>query len=255
MIRRLEPQFVERVWGSTDLSPYFGPQEQRIGEVWFRGSDDDPLLVKFIFTEDKLSVQVHPDDAQAQARGHARGKSEMWHILDAKPGAWIALGFREPVDEARLRESIAAGTLETLLQRIEVRPGDTFYTPAGTVHAIGAGIRLCEIQQNSDITYRLYDYGRPRELHVEEALAVLDTASQGRAAMPVQCEHFTTEALEYTSASELESRCDSLLVILDGSGRIAGRVYRAGEVWSVGPGKVRIEPGTPVRMLRTFCGS
>lgn len=254
MIRRLEPEFVERVWGSTDLSPYYGQQERRIGEVWFRGSDDDPLLVKFIFTEEKLSVQVHPGDAQAQARGHARGKSEMWHILDAKPGAWIALGFREPVDEKLLRESIAAGTLETLLNRIEVHAGDTFYTPAGTVHAIGAGIRLCEIQQNSDVTYRLYDYGRPRELHVEEALAVLDPAAQGKAAMPVRCEHFTTEALEWHANAELQTDCESLLVVLEGSGYLAGQPFHAGEVWSVGPGAVRVETTKPLRVLRTFCG-
>src|SRR5262245_29137069 len=165
-VRRLEPKFVERVWGTTDLSPLFPDQHRKIGEVWFDAGPAFPLLTKFLFTSAKLSIQVHPDDAYAQVVENSRGKSEMWHILSAKPHSTIALGFREPVTQEQLRISIADGSVEELLNWVPVKAGDTYYAAAGTVHAIGAGISLCEIQQNSDVTYRLYDYGRPRELHL-----------------------------------------------------------------------------------------
>lgn len=167
---------VEKPWGRTDLPAWAsGGGKARIGEIWFaapEGASEPPLLVKHIFTSERLSVQVHPDDAQARARGHANGKSECWYILDAEPGATLALGLREASDGETLRAAAGDGSIERLLDWKPVAPGDFFYVPAGTVHAIGGGISLVEVQQISDITYRLYDYGRPRELHLDEGIAV-----------------------------------------------------------------------------------
>jgi mannose-6-phosphate isomerase len=156
-----------------------------------------PLLVKFLFTTDKLSVQVHPPDASAAAQ-QSWGKTEMWHILRAAPGAQLAIGFRKDIraeflsDPANLRDAAASGELEQMLDWQEVHAGETYFIPAGTVHAIGAGLTLCEIQQNSDITYRLYDYNRPgtdgrsRPLHVEEALQVIRWPSAGGRTSPLE---------------------------------------------------------------------
>ncbi len=170
MMRRLTPSFREKVWGATRLGPWFPDSDRKIGEVWFEGpfgNDADlPLLVKFIFTTEKLSVQVHPEDEYAGLHHQSRGKTEMWHILAAEPGAQIAAGFRESITPEQFREAALSGAIEQELQWFDARPGDTFFIPAGTVHAIGPGLALCEIQQNSDVTYRLYDYGRPRELHL-----------------------------------------------------------------------------------------
>ena len=141
-----------------------------------------PLLIKFIDANQNLSVQVHPNDEQAVALEGpgASGKTEMWYVLDAKPGAQLVYGFNQDLSEEELRNALEQGTLESYLNWVDVRPGDTFYIPAGTLHAIGSGILIAEIQQNSDLTYRVYDYnrlgldGKPRQLHVEKAVAVVD---------------------------------------------------------------------------------
>lgn len=161
---------VEKPWGKDALpAPFAAPPGQRIGEIWFEPPAALPqLLVKYIFTSDKLSVQVHPSDAQRP--GH--GKEECWLIVDAEPGATLGIGFGEPIGEAAMRAAALDGSIERLMTWHAVRPGDFFYIPANTVHAIGAGVGLIEVQQNSDVTYRLYDYGRPRELHLEEGMAV-----------------------------------------------------------------------------------
>lgn len=161
---------VEKVWGREVLpSPFVDPVGARIGEIWFEPPAELPqLLVKYIFTSEKLSVQVHPSDAQLP--GH--GKEECWLILDAEPGARLGIGFREAIGPEAMRAAALDGRIENLLEWHSVRPGDFFYIPANTVHAIGAGISLIEVQQNSDVTYRLYDYGRPRELHLDKAVAV-----------------------------------------------------------------------------------
>lgn len=166
---------VEKPWGRSALPPVFGGTDgRRIGEIWFDAPqrDDLPLLVKYIFTSERLSIQVHPDDAQAQARGLAHGKSECWYILDAAPDARLGLGLRSAGSAEGLRSAALDGTIEDLIDWKPVRAGDFFFVPAGTVHAIGAGISLLEFQQNIDVTYRLYDYGRPRELHLDEGIAV-----------------------------------------------------------------------------------
>jgi mannose-6-phosphate isomerase len=166
---------VEKPWGRDVLpAPFAAPEGCRIGEIWFEPPEGLPdLLVKYIFTSEKLSVQVHPSDAQTLAGGMGRqGKEECWLIIDAQPGATLGIGFREHLTEDEMRAAALDGSIEDLMVWHPVSPGDFFYIPANTVHAIGAGVSLIEVQQNSDITYRLFDYGRPRELHLEEGMAV-----------------------------------------------------------------------------------
>ncbi|HEX3676958.1 MAG TPA: class I mannose-6-phosphate isomerase [Sphingomicrobium sp.] len=170
---KLEPSYIEKPWGRTKLPPSFDPPpSERIGEVWFTGADDQPLLVKYLFTSERLSIQVHPDDEQARARGRARGKSECWYIVDAEPEARLGLGLKTRLFPDQLREAALDGSIVELMDWRPVRAGDFFLVPPGTIHAIGAGISLIEFQQNSDVTYRLYDYGRPRDLHLEDGVAV-----------------------------------------------------------------------------------
>lgn len=175
----LEMHRVEKPWGRHDLWPGFEnpPADgEPIGEVWFKtpGDDTPDLLVKYLFTSEKLSVQVHPDDDQAHARGLPRGKDECWLVLAAEPDSTIAIGTHEVLDAEQLRAAALDGSIEQLLDWKSVKSGDFFYAPSSTVHAIGAGITLIEIQQNSETTYRLYDYGRPRELHLDDGVAVSD---------------------------------------------------------------------------------
>ena len=166
---------VEKPWGMDVLpAPFKAPEGQRIGEIWFEPPAALPeLLVKYIFASEALSVQVHPSDAQTLAKGIGRqGKEECWLIVDAEPGAKLGIGFDQELGEDAMRAAALDGSIEHLMTWHDVVPGDFFYIPANTVHAIGAGVSLIEVQQNSDITYRLYDYGRPRELHLEEGMAV-----------------------------------------------------------------------------------
>lgn len=173
MSRLLERRYVEKPWGRTHLPAMFDPQHgQRTGEVWFMGEPDLPLLAKYIFTSERLSVQVHPDDAEGRRRGLKSGKSECWYILDADPGATLGLGLKGKVTKDELRRAAEDGSIEGLIDWRPITAGEFVFVPAGTIHAIGAGISLLEFQQNLDITYRLYDYGRPRELHLDDAIAV-----------------------------------------------------------------------------------
>jgi mannose-6-phosphate isomerase len=171
----LPTRAVEKPWGMDVLpAPFAAPDGTRIGEIWFEPPAALPdLLVKYIFTSEKLSVQVHPDDAQTLAAGLGRqGKEECWLVIDAQPGAALGIGFDQALDRAAMHQAALDGSIERLMTWHPVQAGDFFYIPAGTVHAIGAGVSLIEVQQNSDITYRLFDYGRPRELHLEEGLGV-----------------------------------------------------------------------------------
>jgi mannose-6-phosphate isomerase len=166
---------VEKPWGRDVLPPPFtAPAGKRIGEIWFEPPAALPqLLVKYIFTSEALSVQVHPSDAETLAEGLGRqGKEECWLIVDAEPDARLGIGFGEPLAREAIRAAALDGSIERLMAWHTVKAGDFFYIPAGTVHAIGAGISLIEVQQNSDVTYRLYDYGRPRELHLDAGVAV-----------------------------------------------------------------------------------
>lgn len=175
---KLDSRYVEKPWGRSVLPAMFEPAGgRRIGEVWFIGDSGLPLLAKYLFTNENLSVQVHPDDGQAASRGLARGKSECWYIVDSEPGARIGLGLRRAVSAEELRAAALDGSIIDLLDWRPVAAGDFYYVPAGTIHAIGGGISLLEFQQNSDITYRLYDYGRSRELHLDDAVAVARRSS------------------------------------------------------------------------------
>lgn len=172
----LETRKVAKPWGVNALSAPFEGQEggERIGEIWFEPPPElDQLLVKYIFTSQALSVQVHPSDAQTLAGGLGRqGKEECWLILQADLGARLGIGFADEISADTMRDAAKDGSIEHLLSWHTVAAGDFFYIPANTVHAIGAGISLIEVQQNSDITYRLYDYGRPRDLHLEKGIPI-----------------------------------------------------------------------------------
>lgn len=170
--RALATRMVEKVWGRDALPPPFAaPVGQRIGEIWFEPPEElASLLVKFLFTSEKLSVQVHPSDAQALAG--EQGKEECWLVLAAEREACIAIGLQDDLSEAELRSAALDGSIERLLAWHKVAAGDFFYLPAGTIHAIGPGLSLVEVQQNSDTTFRLYDHGRPRELHLDRAIEV-----------------------------------------------------------------------------------
>ncbi|MBX9898687.1 MAG: class I mannose-6-phosphate isomerase [Qipengyuania sp.] len=169
---KLATKTVEKVWGRRDLpAPFANAGGEPVGEIWFEPPPElSQVLVKYLFTSEKLSVQVHPSDSQAPPGG--RGKEECWLVLEAEPGATLGIGFRQPITPEGMRAAALDGSIEDALEWHPVKAGDFFYLPAGTVHAIGPGLTLVEVQQNSDITYRLYDYGRPRELHLDEGLAV-----------------------------------------------------------------------------------
>ena len=171
----LHRHLVEKPWGRSDVPAAFGEvQGRRIGEVWYQGAGRDqlPLLVKWLFTSEKLSIQVHPNDVQAQDRGLASGKEECWFIVHAEPGAVLGIGTKQSLSADKLRSAALSGEIEPLMDWKPVSAGDYYYIPAGTIHAIGAGITLIEVQQYADVTYRLFDYGRPRELHLDDGVAV-----------------------------------------------------------------------------------
>lgn len=171
---KLQRHFVMKPWGRDDIAARFAaPPGQRIGEVWYEGAPPSfGLLAKYLFTSEKLSIQVHPDDAQAAARGHPMGKSEFWFVTDAKPGATIGIGTTAPLSASALREAALSGAIEDMIDWRPAKAGDFYYVPPRTIHAIGPGVTLIEIQRAVDITYRLYDYGRPRELHIDEGVMV-----------------------------------------------------------------------------------
>ncbi|MEH6660075.1 MAG: class I mannose-6-phosphate isomerase [Parasphingorhabdus sp.] len=172
---KLKRKFVEKPWGQEVLPDIFdGGSGKKIGEIWFEAPKGiiPQLMVKYLFTSEKLSIQVHPNDRQARRIGLPHGKEEAWYILDAEPDAVLGLGLKKTVSATKLRTAAILGEIEQLIDWKPVKKGDYFYVPAGTIHAIGPGISLIEVQRNVDITYRMYDYGRPRELHLEEAIGV-----------------------------------------------------------------------------------
>jgi mannose-6-phosphate isomerase len=213
--------------------------------------------VKFLFTSENLSVQVHPDDAYAQLHHNSPGKTEMWHVLAAEQGAKIAAGFREPVTREQVRAAALDGSIVDLLQWFEARSGDTFSIPAGTVHAIGAGLTICEIQQRSDITYRLYDYGRGRELHLESALDVSRLGPHAvRTRAAVACPYFITEPLDIAGALALPpSSQPEFLIGIEGEGRIGAQPIRSGDVFLITVSPDTTEITGALRLLQTFSPS
>ena len=242
----------EKVWGSTALSPWYPDSKNKIGEVWFDAPPEVPLLVKFLFTTENLSVQVHPDDAYARENHNgSNGKTEMWHILRADPGARIALGLKQTITAEKLREASISGEIMDFLNWIEVKPGETYFTPARTIHAIGAGVALCEIQQISDITYRLYDYGRPRELHLDRGVAVSNLEAYKPADIDT-CPYFRTERIEADGPVEIDVPWPAILICLRGEGTVDGTgIYRLGEAWHIAKPTVRIAPSEASQFLLT----
>lgn len=236
----LPTRMVERPWGRETLpAPFAAPPGRRIGEIWFEPPPALPqLLVKYIFTAQALSVQVHPSDAQLP--GH--GKEECWLVIAAEPGARLGIGFRREVGCEEMRAAALDGGIEALLDWHGARAGDFFYIPAGTVHAIGAGLALIEVQQNSDTTYRLYDYGRPRELHLDEGVAVArlgEHPAELRRGLPaagaqVLCEGppFRLERIDGAPDADCLGRFGErpvLVIPVDGHAAIAGEAVAAGQ--------------------------
>ncbi len=262
--RRLNTLRVEKPWGRRDLWPGFDDVPEGgepVGEIWFDaknlGVGDPELLVKYLFTSEKLSVQVHPDDAAAQAAGYPRGKEEAWLVLAAEPHSTIALGTKEATSREALRAGALDGSIVDMLHWQPVKAGDVIYSGAGTVHAIGAGITLIEIQQNVDLTYRLYDYGRPRELHLDAGIAVSDPVPFVAPPVPgevapdreVLCEggKFVMERWTGTREVTLPDSLPAWLVPVTGDGSVDGARFAAGQCWMVeGAVRVEVDPGANV---------
>lgn len=249
---RLTIKRVEKPWGRRDLWPGFDDVPdggKPVGEVWFEvpgqqdGGDGGPeLLIKYLFTSDKLSVQVHPDDAAARSKGYPRGKDEAWVVLDADPCASIAIGTLQVMSRDHLRKSAEDGSIEQLLDWKTVRKDDSYYTPAGTIHAIGPGLTVIEVQQNVDLTYRLYDYGSERELHLDDGIAASDPVpyvapykahaiADGRAIL-ADGPKFVLERWTKPGSGTLTGDGRPLwLVPIAGGGTIDAATFAAGEAW------------------------
>jgi mannose-6-phosphate isomerase len=249
---RLTTKRVEKPWGRRDLWPAFDPVPaggDPVGEIWFEvpgekdGSTGGPaLLVKYLFTSDRLSVQVHPDDATAQKQGYPRGKDEAWVVLAADPHASIAIGTLNPMTRDELRAASLDGSIEKLLDWKAVKKDDSYYTPAGTIHAIGPGLTVIEVQQNVDLTYRLYDYGSDRELHLDAGVAASNPVpyvapykahdiSPGRAIL-ADGPKFVLERWRKSGSGTLKSDGRPIwLVPISGQGSIDGAPFESGTVW------------------------
>jgi len=267
---RLKPWFSERPWGRKNLLPWYSDTgtKELVGEAWLTGPQcvvetgsfagrtlssiaaelggEFPLLVKILFPAEKLSVQVHPDDVQARALGETRGKTECWYVLEAEPGAAVALGLKNGADAAVVRAAVADGTMEALLEWVPVSVGDMLFVDAGTVHAIGPGVVLLETQQTSDVTYRLYDYGRPRELHLEKGLQVMKAKTAAGKVAPrvmdgftrlIEQRYFVVDRFDFGEVSEAS-------VSFDGPGCVVG-LAGSGVVCTAG-GEAVLNPGRAV---------
>jgi mannose-6-phosphate isomerase len=317
---RIEPTFSPRIWGAHSLAPIYpdktglpepigeawltdvncriatGPfAGKTLGEAWrempveWRGKglanvNDFPILVKFLFPTDNLSIQVHPDDAYAslhEKSAGGRGKTEMWHVLSCDPGAHVLLGFKPGTTKEKFVAALETGGVEALFNSIPVSPSDTIFVPARTGHAIGPGMILCEVQQYSDLTYRVYDYGHrdsqgnPRELHVEKALAVMNfgdsvagktsplslPSSAGERKLLAACPYFATERWDFKASVDIAASSGQqfeLIVVLNGSGYIHGLgsplPYRRGECWFIPAAmpKLSFQPEQATSLIRTF---
>ncbi|HEV7343631.1 MAG TPA: class I mannose-6-phosphate isomerase [Sphingopyxis sp.] len=254
--QKLDTIRVEKPWGVDRLPPPFDARiDGRVGEIWFRPPKFNPLLVKYIFTSERLSIQVHPDDGQAQARGLPAGKEECWYILDAEPGAVLGIGTRRPLSERELADTARSGAIEALMEWHPVRANMFFHIPPGTVHAIGAGVSLVEIQQNVDVTYRLYDYGRPRELHLADGAAVARAApmpgdlcrevDNAVSAILLDGRHLAVAHLRSDDLSLLAGVKEGAMIApLDGTLAADGVTAHAGEcLWVDDVATIAAEPG------------
>jgi len=269
------PAFDPRPWGTLDLSPIYPNHkcEEKIGEAWLTGDhckvsngplagqslaeisarfgrelvgeaardpNTFPLLLKFLFPHEKLSVQVHPDDEMARRSGQPWGKTECWYVVSAKPGTQVALGLKPGVMRADLGQAIREKRAEELLNWISIYPGEMIYVAGGTVHTLGPGSILVETQQQSDTTYRLYDYGRPRELHLKDGLAaVKEQVASGKVIRPapsslegtnnhrgllIAAPYFVVDIFElkepqnFRIADELGTNSVQIMIVVEGCG-------------------------------------
>jgi mannose-6-phosphate isomerase len=252
---------VHKPWGVRDLQPWsnLDGSGDAIGELWFeRGDKQTPtpaLLLKLLFTSEPLSIQVHPDDTYARAMGMPNGKSEAWYILSAEPDARIGVGLTHRITPQQLRASIQNGSIAELVHWRPVAKDDVIYIPAGTIHAIGAGIVLAEIQQHSDTTFRLFDYGRQRELHEDDGVAVAHPWPLRVPCTPahlttartvlVASRHFVLERVELPENSSWALLADpeTWILVLDGHAAIGLSAASIGQVVFVAGGRTSIEVG------------
>jgi mannose-6-phosphate isomerase len=251
-VELLTRHFVEKLWGRHDLPTGFGaPAGQQTGEIWYQGDNLPPalnaLLVKYLFTSEKLSVQVHPTDAQARAIGLSGGKSECWFVTHAEEGATLGIGLHAAMTADELRAAALDGSIENALVWHIAEAGQCWFIPAGTIHAIGPGVTLVEVQQANDITYRLYDYGRPRELHLDAAVAVAKAEPYTMALMSrpdgaaswlsrnpyFNLLHFTDAGVGATQEALTH---DGLLITLDQEAKVDGTFLPSGCVAWVNAG-------------------
>ena len=253
---------MHKPWGVSDLQPWsdIDGTGEAVGELWFERADKaaptPALLLKLLFTSEPLSIQVHPDDTFVRAMGLPNGKSEAWYIISAKPGAEIGIGLKRRVTPQELRASITNGSIVELVQWRPVAKGDVIFIPAGTIHAVGAGIVLAEIQQRSDTTFRLFDYDRARELHIDNGVAVANAWPLRSQADPtrltdertvlVASRHFVLERVDLQEASSwaLVAEPETWLLVLDGHAAIGLARVSIGQAVFVGGGRSSIEVGT-----------
>lgn len=259
---RLVAHVIEKPWGRTDIPSHVAANNgRRIGEVWFSPERriSLPLLVKYIFTSENLSVQVHPNDEQARQCGMAGGKSECWYVLDAAPDARLGIGMCQDLTPEELRAAALDGSIESLMEWKPVRPGSFYYIPAGTVHAIGGGVVLVEIQQNNDVTYRLYDYGRPRELHLDQGVAVslAEPYTLPDRVIPPTVEErliesgapFTLDIVQGQAETCRQVKGEmSWFIPLAGAGTLNGESWRPGECWLI-EGEATVKIAESMRAL------
>src|ERR1700733_10155747 len=260
-IEHASVQVVRKPWGVPDLRPWsdIDGSGDAVGELWFRRPDQtapgSALLLKLLFTSAPLSIQVHPDDAFARSIGLPNGKTEAWYILSASPAAQVAVGLKRRLSPEELRVSIKSGSIADLIQWRPVIKGDVVFVPAGTIHAIGAGIVLAEIQQRSDATYRLFDFGRQRELQEDRAVAVCDAG-------PVQIQpgprrlsaertlltanpHFVLERIDLLANTgwALATDRETWFLVIEGHAAIGLAAASAGEAIFMGDDRASIEVG------------
>lgn len=268
-VTRLETRRVEKPWGRRDIPAAFGAVDEGaepVGEVWFedpRGTEPE-LLIKYLFTSERLSIQVHPGDEAARAAGYPRGKDEAWVVLRAEPDATIGIGLRQPTSLEDLREAARDGRIEEMMDWRPAGAGDTYYSSAGTVHALGPGLVLIEVQQNVDLTYRLYDYGRPRELHLEEGIAVARPepyvapfepyeAAPGREIL-ASGPAFVLERWTAAADGRVDPGKPVWIVPVSGRGKVDEEALEAGKAWLIeGAAQVTFEEGAD--MLVAYPGS
>ena len=281
---RIEPMFAERVWGRRELAPWYelGPEAGVVGEAWLTGpeclvangetagrtlkqvyGEEFPLLVKMLFPAEKLSVQVHPDDAEAQALGLARGKTECWYVLEAEVGATVACGLKPGVSTADFAAAVRDGSAEAMLEMLPVTVGDMVFVDAGTVHAIGPGVTLLEVQQTCDVTYRLYDYGRPRELHLEAGLAVVKQRTGAGKVEPVKMDgfvrliaarYFVVDRFTLAPGARLSVRTQGpgCVIGVAGQGTVDEVAFQAGEAVVLADGECTLQSEAGCVLVRCF---